>query len=84
MLSQNNISRQNSLYLYRQVVFNEVIKMMKIKVFSDMVCPYCYVGKLRLDQAIERLGLTDVEVEFSALPTLTAHGIREIQNNGYR
>lgn len=39
---------------------------MKIKLFSDMVCPYCYVGKLRLDQAIERLGLTDVEVEFKA------------------
>ena len=39
---------------------------MKIKVFSDMVCLYCYVGKLRLDQAIERLGLTDVEVEFKA------------------
>ena len=31
-----------------------------------MVCPYCYVGKLRLDQAIERLGMTDVEVEFKA------------------
>lgn len=31
-----------------------------------MVCPYCYVGKLRLDQAIERLELTDAEVEFKA------------------
>lgn len=31
-----------------------------------MVCPYCYVGKLRLDQAIERLELIDVEVEFKA------------------
>lgn len=39
---------------------------MKIKIFLDMVCPYCYVGKLRLDQAIERLGLNDVEVEFKA------------------
>lgn len=39
---------------------------MKIKLFSDMVCPYCYVGKLRLDQAIEKLGLTDTEVEFKA------------------
>ena len=39
---------------------------MKIKLFSDMVCPYCYVGKLRLEQAIERLELTDVEVEFKA------------------
>lgn len=37
--------------------------MMKIKVFSDMVCPYCYVGKLRLDQAIERLGLNVQEAE---------------------
>ena len=39
---------------------------MKIKLFSDMVCPYCYVGKLRLDQAIEKLGLTDVDVKFKA------------------
>lgn len=39
---------------------------MKIKIFSDMVCPNCYVGKLRPDQALERLKLTDVEVEFKA------------------
>ena len=28
-----------------------------------MVCPYCYVGKLRLDQAIEKLGLDVQEAE---------------------
>lgn len=39
---------------------------MKVKIFSDMVCPFCYVGKLRLDEAIRRSGLTDVEVEMKA------------------
>ena len=31
-----------------------------------MVCPYCYVGKLRLDQAIVQSGCLDVNVEFKA------------------
>lgn len=39
---------------------------MKIKLFSDMVCPWCYVGKLRLDEAIKKAGMTDVDVEFKA------------------
>ncbi|WP_407564320.1 DsbA family protein [Streptomyces sp. 184] len=29
---------------------------MKIEVFSDMVCPWCYIGKRRLRSALERLG----------------------------
>ena len=48
---------------------------MKIKLFSDMVCPYCYVGKLRLDQAIEKLGLTDAEVEFKAFQLHPLHSL---------
>jgi len=33
---------------------------MKLEVFSDMVCPWCYIGKRRLDLALESV---DVSVE---------------------
>ena len=37
----------------------------KIDVVSDVVCPWCYIGKRRLEKAIEQLkGQIDVEVEF--------------------
>lgn len=40
---------------------------MKIEVWSDYVCPFCYIGKRRLEEAIESAGLEDkVEVVFKA------------------
>jgi predicted DsbA family dithiol-disulfide isomerase len=37
----------------------------KIDVVSDVVCPWCYIGKRRLEKAIDQLkGQVDVEVEF--------------------
>lgn len=40
---------------------------MKIEVWSDYVCPFCYIGKRRLEEAIEQTGLGDkVEVVFKA------------------
>ena len=37
----------------------------KIDIVSDVVCPWCYIGKRRLEKAIEQLkGQVDVEVEF--------------------
>ena len=44
-----------------------VCKKMKIEVWSDYVCPFCYIGKRRLEEAIESTGLGDkVEVVFKA------------------
>lgn len=41
--------------------------MMKIEVFSDFACPFCYIGKKRLEQAITALNMQDeVEIEFKA------------------
>ncbi|MED5052812.1 DsbA family oxidoreductase [Anoxybacillus rupiensis] len=38
---------------------------MKIEVWSDFVCPFCYIGKRRLEQAIEQLSYKDqIEVIF--------------------
>lgn len=40
---------------------------MKIEVWSDYVCPFCYIGKRRLEEAIESTGFGDkVEVVFKA------------------
>ncbi|TYR64448.1 DsbA family oxidoreductase [Streptomyces parvus] len=34
----------------------------KIEIWSDIMCPWCYIGKARLDKAIDRVGRDDVEV----------------------
>ncbi|WP_225743069.1 DsbA family protein [Marinilactibacillus sp. Marseille-P9653] len=40
---------------------------MKIEVWSDYVCPFCYIGKRELEQAIKETGLSgQVEVQFKA------------------
>jgi predicted DsbA family dithiol-disulfide isomerase len=33
--------------------------MEPIHIFSDVICPWCYVGKARLDAALDQLGLKD-------------------------
>ena len=36
---------------------------MRVEVWSDVVCPWCYIGKRRLETALERFGhRDDVEV----------------------
>jgi predicted DsbA family dithiol-disulfide isomerase len=40
---------------------------MKIEVWSDYVCPFCYIGKRRLEEALEQFPQKDqVEVEFKS------------------
>jgi len=40
---------------------------MKIDVFSDPICPWCYIGKRRLETAVERFGRArDVTVRWRA------------------
>lgn len=40
---------------------------MKIEVFSDFVCPFCYIGKRELERAIDLAGYTgQVEIEYKA------------------
>lgn len=40
---------------------------MKIEVWSDFVCPFCYIGKRRLEQALEEFDQKDkVEVSFKS------------------
>lgn len=54
-------------------------KLLKIDVFTDVVCPWCLVGSARLDQALARLPEDiDVAVEnhpFYLDPTVPAEGV---------
>lgn len=39
---------------------------MKIEVWSDYVCPFCYIGKKNLDEALKQLKRDDIEVEYKS------------------
>jgi predicted DsbA family dithiol-disulfide isomerase len=51
---------------------------MRVEIWSDVVCPWCYVGTRRFEQAVERLGAgADIEVVHRAFeldPTVPAEG----------
>ncbi|QDP39831.1 DsbA family oxidoreductase [Radiobacillus deserti] len=55
---------------------------MKVEVWSDFVCPFCYIGKRRLEQALEQLPFKDqVNVEFKSFqldPTTPAYTDKHI------
>ena len=40
---------------------------MKIEMFTDFVCPFCYIGKIQLERAIKEAGYEgQVEIEYKA------------------
>ena len=42
-------------------------KIMKIEIWSDYVCPFCYIGKKQLEIALDGLGYGDaIEVEYKS------------------
>lgn len=41
--------------------------VIKIEAVSDMLCPWCYVGKKNLDRAIEQYRETDPSAEFEVV-----------------
>ena len=51
---------------------------MRIDVFSDVVCPWCFVGKRRLEQALDAAKIADAEVHWHAFqlnPDLPPEGV---------
>jgi predicted DsbA family dithiol-disulfide isomerase len=43
-------------------------RKIKIDVISDVVCPWCYIGKRRLEKAIAEVSdKVDVEIEYHPL-----------------
>ncbi|MGJ7913005.1 DsbA family oxidoreductase [Neobacillus sp. LXY-1] len=63
---------------------------MKIEVWSDFVCPFCYIGKRRLEMALEQFPHKDqVEVEFKSFeldpnsPNYNGQNIHEVLAKKY-
>jgi predicted DsbA family dithiol-disulfide isomerase len=51
---------------------------MKIDIYSDNICPWCYIGKKNLDQALAKLGLDSQGVRWHAFqlyPQIPAGGV---------
>jgi predicted DsbA family dithiol-disulfide isomerase len=51
---------------------------MRIDIYSDNICPWCYIGKKHLDQAVENLGLTGLDIRWHAYqlyPQIPADGV---------
>lgn len=51
---------------------------MRIDVFSDVVCPWCFVGKRHLEAALGQAGVTDAEIHWHAFqlnPDLPPEGM---------
>ena len=40
---------------------------MKIEIWSDVMCPFCYIGKRRFENALDQLPFKgDIEIEWKA------------------
>src|SRR5580698_10118349 len=51
---------------------------MLIEVYSDVVCPWCYIGKRRLESALSAAGIGDADVHWRAFqlnPDLPPEGV---------
>jgi predicted DsbA family dithiol-disulfide isomerase len=57
---------------------------MQVEIWSDVVCPWCYIGKRRFEHALERFAHADeVDVvwrSFELDPTAPAHGDLDLTN----
>ena len=40
--------------------------VIKIDIFSDVICPWCYIGKKRLEQAVEMHGGVELDINWRA------------------
>lgn len=54
---------------------------MHIEIWSDVVCPWCYIGKRRLERALASVGVTDAVITHRAFqldPSATTEGRRTV------
>ena len=50
---------------------------MKVEIWSDFMCPFCYIGKRRFESALEQFPNKDqVEVVYRALSLIPVHRIK--------
>jgi predicted DsbA family dithiol-disulfide isomerase len=66
--SSTNVA-QNVAVIEGEEAIPSIVAPMRVEIFSDVVCPWCYIGKARFDRAIANLrdqGIElDVEVAYS-------------------
>jgi predicted DsbA family dithiol-disulfide isomerase len=54
---------------------------MHIEIWSDVVCPWCFIGKRRLERALAAVGVTDAVITHRAFqldPSATTQGKRTV------
>ena len=39
---------------------------MKVEIWSDVMCPFCYIGKRRFEKAVKALNLDNIEIEYKS------------------
>ncbi|WP_366186163.1 DsbA family oxidoreductase [Flavobacterium ovatum] len=56
---------------------------LKIQIWSDVMCPYCYIGKRRIENALEQFGHKDaIEIEWKSFQ-LDANFVASKEDNIY-
>ena len=58
---------------------------MEISIFSDVICPWCYVGKRRLERALAEVRPGEVAIEwlpFELNPDMPPQGMPGLSSNG--
>ena len=53
-------------------------EMIKLDIFSDTICPWCYIGKKRLDKAIKKFNTEEFKITwrpFQLNPSMQADGM---------
>jgi predicted DsbA family dithiol-disulfide isomerase len=54
---------------------------MKIEIWSDIMCPFCYIGKRQLETALEAFPGNDFEIEWKSFqldPTITPQSGKDV------
>jgi predicted DsbA family dithiol-disulfide isomerase len=55
---------------------------MKVEIWSDVACPFCWIGKYHFESAIDRLGLKNIEIEWKSFE-LDPHAQKEYEDDLY-
>ena len=55
-----------------------IVRMVKLDIISDPICPWCYIGKANLDAAIAQTGVNPFDIDwriFQLNPDMPAEGV---------
>ena len=55
---------------------------MKVEIWSDIACPFCWIGKHHFEKAVHKMGLMDVKVEWKSFE-LDPHANQDYEDDLY-